>query len=141
MLLTATADLLAGLLPGRKKELGFLVVKVNPMAPCLSEEGSTLTIDPPGEAKLSYFGGSLPDSQQESIKAGTEFSAAFYNVDIGVPLKVTVKSPSCMQVPFPIDIGDVTYTGVQKAEAGEALAYLRVYIKDPVVADAGADAQ
>ena len=89
LLLTATADLLAGLLPGRKADKGLVVVKVNPQPPCASEEGATLTIDPPGEAKLAYFSGSLPNSQQKSVEAGTTFSAAFYNVEVGVPLKIT----------------------------------------------------
>ncbi len=139
LLLTATANLLAGLLPERRADKGLVVVKVNPQPPCSSEEGSTLTIDPPGEAKVTYFSGSLPDSQQASVKAGTTFSAAIYNVEVGVPLKITVSSPQCVQVPFPVDVDDVTYTGFQKAEPGEALSYMRVYIKDPVVTDAGTD--
>jgi len=139
LLLTATANLLAGLLPGRKTDKGLVVVKVNAEAPCASEEGSTLAIDPPGEAKVAYFSGSLPDSQQAAVKAGTTFSAAFYNVEVGVPLTITVTSPSCAQRPFPIAVGDVTYTGVQKAEAGDALSYIRVFIRDPLAADAGAD--
>ncbi|MBN9166415.1 MAG: hypothetical protein BGO98_29930 [Myxococcales bacterium 68-20] len=139
LLLTDTANLLAGLLPGRKSDKGLVVVKVNPQPPCTSEEGSTLTIDPPGEAKVTYFSGSLPNSQQTSVQAGTTFSAAIYNVDVGVPLKITVSSPQCAQVPFPVDVGDVTYTGFQKAEPGDALSYMRIYIKDPVVTDAGAD--
>jgi hypothetical protein len=139
LLLGATANFLAGLLPGRKADKGLVVVKVNPQPPCASEEGATLTIDPPGEAKIAYFAGSLPDTQQTSVKAGSAFSAAFYNVEVGVPVKITVSSPSCAQVPFPVDVGDVTYTGFQKAEAGEALSYIRVYIKDPVATDAGTD--
>ena len=139
LLPTAPANLLAGLLPGRKAEKGFVVVKVNPQPPCASEEGATVSIDPPGEAKIAYFNGSLPDSSRTTVKAGSTFSAAFYNVEVGVPLKVTVTSPECAQALFPIDVGDVTYTGALMAEPGDALAYMRVYIKDPVVADAGAD--
>ena len=135
----ATADFLAGLLPGRNADKGLVVVKVNPQPPCASEEGATLTIDPPGEAKLTYFNGSLPQTSLTAVKAGSTFSAAFYNVEVGVPLKITVTSPECGQVPFPIDVGDVTYTGALTAEPGNALSYVRLYIKDPVVADAGAD--
>jgi hypothetical protein len=143
-----TADFLAGLLPGRNKEKGFLVVKVNPLPPCDTEEGSTLTIDPPGEAKISYFSGALPASSQTSVKGGTTFSAAFYNIEPNVQVTVTVNSPKCKQVAFPIDIpvnddpaNVVTYTGKQTTQPGESLAYLRVYIKDPLSGsgDAGND--
>jgi len=139
LLPTATANLLAGLLTGRKAEKGLVVVKVNPQPPCTTEEGSTLTIDPPGEAQVTYFNGSLPQTSLTAVKAGSTFSAAIYNVEIGVPLKITVTSPECAQAPFPIDLGDVTYTGTLTAEPGEALAYMRVYIKDPVLPDAGGD--
>ncbi len=139
LLPTATANLLAGLLPGRKAEKGFVVVKVTPQPPCASEEGATVSIDPPGEAKVAYFDGSLPDSSRTTVKAGSTFSAAFYNVEVGVPLKVIVTSSECSQAPFPIEVGDVTYTGALTAEPGEALAYMRVYIKDPIISDAGAD--
>ncbi|MCW5831239.1 MAG: hypothetical protein KIS78_02130 [Labilithrix sp.] len=139
LLPTATANLLAGLLPGRDPEKGLVVVKVTPLPPCTTEEGATLSIEPPGEAKLTYFAGSLPDSQQTSVKAGAAFSAAFYNVEVGVPLAIVVRSPQCAQAAFPVEVGDVTYTGALSAEAGEALAYFRVYIKDPPIADAGAD--
>lgn len=139
LLPTATANLLAGLLSGRKPEKGLVVVKVNPQPPCTTEEGSTLTIDPPGEAKVTYFNGSLPQTSLTAVKAGSTFSAAFYNVEVGVPLKISVTSPECAQVSFPIDVGDVTYTGALTAEAGEALSYMRIYIKDAVVSDAGTD--
>jgi hypothetical protein len=139
LLPTATANLLAGLLTGRKAEKGLVVVKVNPLPPCASEEGSTLTIDPPGEAKLTYFNGSLPQTSLTAVKAGSTFSAAFYNVEVGVPLKINVTSPECAQAAFPIEVGDVTYTGALSAEPGEALAYIRVYTKDPVAPDAGTD--
>ena len=139
LLPTETATFLAGLLPDRKAEKGLVVVKVNPLPPCTSEEGSTLSIDPPGEAKITYFNGSLPQSSLEAVKAGSTFSAAIYNVEVGVPLTITVTSPQCSQAPFPIDVGDVTYTGALTAEAGEALSYMRVYIKDAVIPDAGSD--
>ncbi len=139
LLPTATANLLAGLLPGRDPAKGLVVVKVNPLPPCTTEEGATLAIDPPGDSKLTYFAGSLPSSQQTSVQAGSTFSAAFYNVDVGVPLSIVVQSPQCAQVAFPVEVGDVTYTGALSAEAGEALAYFRVYIQDAPIADAGAD--
>ncbi|MBX3209028.1 MAG: hypothetical protein KF764_28605 [Labilithrix sp.] len=139
LLLTATANLLAGLLPGRDPAKGLVVVKVTPLPPCTSEEGATLAIDPPGDAKVAYFSGSLPDSQQSSVKAGAAFSAAFYNVAVGVPLKVVVSSSECAQVAFPVDVGDVTYTGVLEAEPGDALSYFRVYMKDAAIPDAGSD--
>lgn len=134
------ADLLAGLLPGRDTAKGLLLVKVNPRPPCASEEGTTLTLDPPGDAKISYFSGSLPSTDQPSTKGGTDFSAIFYNVDINVPIKVVVHSPKCKNVDFPVEVGDVTYTGANTiAEGGESITYLRTYVQDPLPADAGTD--
>lgn len=137
LLKSETANIATGLLPGRSKEKGLLLVKVNALPPCTSEEGTTLALDPPGEAKLSYFSSVLPDSSLTATKGGTTFSAIFYNVDVGVPLTVIANSPNCTQVAFPIDDGRVTYTGVQKAEPGDTLAYLRLYIRDAKPTDAG----
>jgi hypothetical protein len=139
LLASSTADFLASLLPGRDNTKGLLLVKVNPRPPCVTEEGSTITIDPAGNSKLSYFSGPLPSSAQLSTKGGTDFSAVFYNVDVGVPIKVLVTSPSCKQVAFPVVVGDVTYTGEHATvEGGESLTYVRTYIQDPVgAADAG----
>ncbi|HVH47026.1 MAG TPA: hypothetical protein VM925_32000 [Labilithrix sp.] len=134
-----TAEVLDALVGDRKPEKGVVLVKVYPRPPCDSEGGSTLTIDPPGEAKVLYFNGSLPDFSQHSVQAGTYISAAFYNVEVGVPVKVIVHSPKCLQAPFPIDVGDVTYTGNLTAEAGAAFAYMRVYIQEPSVNDAGSE--
>jgi hypothetical protein len=131
VILTQTAGLLADFLDGRKKEKGTVVVKVEVMAPCTSEAGATLTIDPPGEAKLSYFTGQIPDSQATSVQKGSTFSGVFYNVEIGVPLKVTITSPTCKQVPFPVDADDVTYTGITQADADESISYERVFLRDP----------
>jgi hypothetical protein len=136
LLLKATADFLADVLaPPRDPAKGLLVVKVNPMAPCESEEGSTVALEPPGSSKVAYFGGSLPDSSLSAALKGKTFTALIYDVDVGVDLKVKVTSPLCAQVPFPIEVGDVTYTGIQRAEPGEVLSYFRTYIRDPV--DAG----
>ncbi len=138
LLKTGTANLLAGVLnPPRDATKGLLVVSVRVQPPCASEEGTTLTIDPPG-ASLSYVGASgLPDSTQSAVKQGTAFSAIFYNVEPGVNVRVTANSPSCEQVAFPIDADGVTLTGNQKTEAGEALSFLRVYLGPAKSVDAG----
>ena len=136
LLPSVSANLVAGFFPGRSADKGLVVVKVSAEAPCASEEGSTITIDPPGDAKRIYFAGSLPDSQQAAVKAGSTFSAAFYNVEVGVPLKLRVESPRCKELAFPVDVGDVTYTGGLTAEAGEALSYMRLFLKEGL-SDAG----
>ncbi|HVJ91162.1 MAG TPA: carboxypeptidase regulatory-like domain-containing protein [Labilithrix sp.] len=130
LLPTTTANLLLGLFPERRADKGIVVVKVHVRSPCASEEGATITVAPAGEAKVIYFAGALPDSQQTSVKAGSTFSAALYNVDVDVPLSFTVHSPNCQQARFPIDEGDVSYTGNITAEAGEALSYMRLYLED-----------
>lgn len=128
LLRTETANLLAGMLPGRDASKGIVVVKVAPKGNCLTEDGATLTLDPPGNAQLVYFGDLVPDASRTSVKGGTAFSALFYNVDVDVPLSVSVTSPPCAQVPFPVDVDEVTYTGSATAEAGDALTYVRLYL-------------
>jgi hypothetical protein len=140
LLPTGLAGLLAGVLnPPRDEAKGLLVVSVRPQPPCASEEGATLTIDPPGQAKLAYIGGGLPDNSRSDVKAGESFSAIFYDVDPGVTVRVSATSPTCEQVPFPVETDGVTYTGNQKTEPGEALAFLRVYLGPAKIADAGTD--
>jgi hypothetical protein len=129
MLPVSLANLLAGALdPPRDPAKGLLVVSVRPEPGCASEEGTTLTIEPPGAAKVSYFDGSFPSSSQTSVKAGARFSAFFYDVDPGVTVKVVATSPTCTQLAFPIAKDGKTFTGSQKTEAGEALSFTRVYL-------------
>jgi hypothetical protein len=141
LLSTDIANLLASYLPMRDKAKGLLVVRIYPMAPCDSEQGSTLSIEPAGASKITYFSNGRPNQNQPSTIKDESFSGAFSDVEINVPIKVTVNSPLCEQVPFPIETDDVTYTGVQKTEPGEVLSYIRVYIgprKTPI-ADAAAE--
>lgn len=123
-----TANLLASFLPGRDKTKGLLVVKVQPIPPCDDEGGSTITIEPAGDSKIAYFENGRPNTNAKAAEKGASFSAAFYNVDVGVNIKVNVVSPKCNVVPYPIDQADVTYTGNQKTEPGEVLSYVRAFI-------------
>ncbi|MBS2012373.1 MAG: hypothetical protein JST00_05780 [Deltaproteobacteria bacterium] len=123
-----TANLLASFLPGRDKAKGLLVVKVQPIAPCDDEGGSTLTIEPAGDSKIVYFAGGRPNADAKSAEKGASFSAAVYNVETGVNIKVNVVSPKCQVVPYPIDQSEVTYTGNQKTEPGDVLSYVRAFI-------------
>jgi hypothetical protein len=127
MLPTALANILAGSLD-RDTTKGLLVVSVRVQAPCTSEEGTTLTIEPPGAAKVAYVDGQTPDTSLTSVKKGSRFSAFFYNVEPNVNVKVIATSPTCNQVPFPIDIDGKTLTGNQKTEPGEVLSFMRVYL-------------
>lgn len=129
MLPVSLANLLAGALePPRDPAKGLLVVSVRPEAPCTSEEGTTLTIDPPGAANVAYFNGSFPSPDQTSVKKGTSFSAFFYNVEPGVTVRVIATSPTCQQITFPYAKDGKTFTGNQKTEAGEAISFMRVYL-------------
>lgn len=123
-----TANLLASFLPGRDKAKGVLVVKVQPIPPCDDEGGSTLTIEPAGDSKTVYFEGGRPNVNAKSAEKGASFSAAVYNVETGVNIKVNVVSPKCNVIPYPFDQADVTYTGNQKTEPGEVLSYVRAFI-------------
>ena len=123
-----TANLLASFLPPRDAAKGLLVVRIVPMPPCDTEDGSTLAIEPKGASKLTYFAGGRPNQSATSAKKGEAFAAAFSDVDPGVNVKVTVTSPLCQQLPFPVDFDGVTYPGNQKTEPGEVLSYVRVFI-------------
>jgi len=123
-----TANLLASFLPPRDPAKGLLVVRVQPIAPCDTEDGSTLAIEPKGTSKLTYFSGGRPNQSATAAKKGEAFAAAFSDVDTGVNVKVTVTSPLCEQLPYPVDFDGVTYTGNQKTEPGEVLSYVRVFI-------------
>lgn len=139
LLSTDIANLLASFLPPRDAAKGLVVVRVNPLPPCDSEQGATLSIEPVGTSKITYFRAGRPDKSATSATKDEAFSAAFSDVDINVPIKVTVTSPTCEAVAFPVDYQDVTYTGVQKAEPGEVLSYIRVFIGPKKIADAGTD--
>lgn len=133
------ANLLASFLPLRDPAKGLLVVRIYPVPPCDSEQGSTLAIEPAGTSKLTYFSGARPNKAATSTTKDEAFSGAFSDVDINVPIKVIVTSPSCEAVAFPVDYQGVTYTGVQKTEPGEVLSYVRVFIGPKKIADAGSD--
>jgi hypothetical protein len=140
LLSTDIANLLASLLPPRDPAKGLLVVKIIPLPPCDSEQGSTLSIAPAGTAKVTYFAGGEPNKAATSATKGEVFSGGFSDVDIDVPLTVTVSSPTCEAIPFPVDYDGVTYTGSQRTEGGAALSYLRVFIGPKKAIDAGPDA-
>jgi hypothetical protein len=141
MLPNDIATLLASFLPPRDAAKGLLVVRVTPLPPCDSEQGSTIVVEPRGSSKITYFANGRPNKDATFATKGEAFSAAVSDVEPGVAVNVTVTSPLCEQLPFPVDYQDVTYTGVQKTEPGDVLSYLRVFIgpKKTTVADAGTD--
>ena len=139
LLATSTASFLSGLLPTRDPAKGMLAVRIYPLPPCTSEQGSTLSISPAGTSKLTYFMGGLPNQGATVTTKDQSFSGVFTDVDVAVPLTVTVTSPDCEQVPFPLDYDGVTLTGQQKAEAGDAISYIRVFIGPKKITEAGTD--
>lgn len=139
LLASSTAMFLTTLLPPRDAAKGLLAVRVYPLAPCTSEQDATLTLSPAGTSKLTYFRGGLPDKSATSATKDQSFSGIFTDVDPGVPITVTVNSPDCEQVAFPVDYGGVTLTGQQKAEPGDVVSYIRVFIGPKKIADAGTD--
>jgi hypothetical protein len=139
LLSNATANLLASLLPMREPAKGLLAVRIYTMPPCVSEAGSTLAIEPAGTAQVTYFAGGLPSKTATVTSKDESFSGVFTNVDPGVPIKVIVDSPICEQLAFPVEYGGVTLTGLQKAEPGDVVSYIRVFLGPKKVADSGAD--
>ena len=139
LLSSSTAMFLASLLPARDPAKGLLAVRIYPLAPCTTEQGSTLTLSPAGAAKLTYFKGGFPDKSATAATKDESFSGIFTDVDPGVPLTITVNSPGCEQVAFPVDYGGVTLTGKQQAEAGDVVSYIRVFLGPAKIADSGTD--
>jgi hypothetical protein len=139
LLSSSTAMFLSSLLPARDAAKGLLAVRIYPLAPCLSEQGSILSLSPAGTSQLTYFKGGFPNKTATSATKDESFSGIFTDVDPGVPLTVTVSSPDCEQVAFPVDYGGVTLTGQQKAEAGDVVSYIRIFIGPKKIADAGTD--
>lgn len=123
-----TANLLAAFLPARDATKGLVVVRVVPLPPCDSEEGATLEIAPKGASSVTYFASGRPNQSATSVTTGERFAAAIANVDPGVPITVTVTSPLCEQLPFPVESDGVTFTGAQQAEAGDVLSFMRVFL-------------
>lgn len=139
LLSNATANLLSGFLPPHQATKGLLAVRIYPLPPCVSEAGSTLSIDPPGAAKVTYFAGGLPSKTATVTSKDETFSGIFTDVEPGVPLTIVVTSPICEQVAFPVDYLGVTLTGKQMAEPGDVVSYLRVFVGPKKIADSGAD--
>ena len=139
LLSTSTASFLTGLLPAHDAAKGLLAVRIYPLAPCTSEQGATLSLSPAGTSKLTYFKSSLPSQAATSATKDESFSGVFTDVEPGVPLTVTVNSPDCEQVAFPVDYGGVTLTGQQKTEPGDVISYIRVFIGPTKIPDGGTD--
>ncbi len=139
LLSSNTAMILGGLLPAHDPAKGLLAVRIYPLPPCTSEEGSTLTLSPAGTSKLTYFKGGLPDKTATSATKDSTFSGVFTDVEPGVPITVTVTSPDCDQLVFPVDYAGVTLTGKQQAEPGDVTSYLREFLGPTKIADSGTD--
>lgn len=139
LLSNSTAGLLATFLPARDPAKGFLAVRIYPLPPCESEAGATIAIEPAGAAKVTYFAGGLPSKTATTTSKGETFAGIFTNVDPSVAIKVTVSSPSCEQLAFPIDYDGVSLTGVQKVETGDVVSFIRVFLGPQKIADSGAD--
>jgi hypothetical protein len=140
LLSRTTANLLVAFLQGYDKTKGLVSVRVSPLAPCASEEGATVTLDPPGAAQFRYVSGSIPREGQPAVKAGESISVIFYNVEPGVKVRPVVTHPSCEVVPFPVAVGDVSYTNAEVTpEPGEVLTFVRAYVGPAKAVDAGTD--
>lgn len=128
LLSISIGNLLVSFIGTRDMAKGVLFVRVNPLPPCDSEQGAKVALETPGASKVTYFMGGRPDKTATSTTKDEAFSALISDIDVGVPLKVIIDSPTCAQMPFPVDYQDVTYTGGQQAEAGMTLSYIRTFI-------------
>lgn len=126
MLSRQTAGLLKAFLPGLDTAKGILVVRVVAGAGCKSEDGTELSLDPPG-ATLRYTVNGLP-SDKPFVTAGENNGAIFYNVTPGAKVTVTAKSPGCSQLPFPVAYEGVKYNDNQTTEGGESFTFMRVFL-------------
>jgi hypothetical protein len=125
------------------KALGVISVWAIPMKGCASEEGATFDISPKGANTIAVFlKGTLPNTALQGAVAGENPHVVIYNVPIG-PVTVTVKHPTCSQLPYPqTDTDGFTYTGkaTVEPEMNNTLSFLRVFLGPHVDVDAGTDA-
>ncbi len=138
-----TATLLAAFLDGYDKARGLLAVRVVAMPGCASEGGAVVALEAPAgsSAQVKYTTNGVPGSGT-SLSAGENNGALFYNVPVGVPVRVTATHPTCAQLALPVVYQGIKYTsGLQTTEAGESLAFVRVFLGPGTgtARDAGAD--
>lgn len=130
MISQSTASLLQSvLIPDYDATKGVLAVLVSAQGTCSSTGGTTIAVSPAGGAKVLYFSGGLPSTSQLSVSAQEEPSALLYNVEPNVALTLTLTSPTCTQVAFPVTESTVTYTGAIKTAPGDQFTFARVFLK------------
>ena len=127
---TAQSSLLAEALDGYDANLGVLSVGLFPTGSCASADGATISVSPPGAARVTYWMNGAPSPSQTSVHFDTFPAAIVYNVQPGVPLTLTVTSPTCTQVPFPTVQGPIRYTGRGiEAQADGASTYVALFLQ------------
>lgn len=101
---------------------------------CKDNGGAVIAVDPPTAGKLVYFNtGHTPVGSATSVQTGAiNPSALLYNIDPSAPLPtITVTPPaSCTVAPYPLQVGNVTYTGKYKllASGVNGQAFFRTFL-------------
>ena len=129
MITTATNLALQKALTGYDPSRGAIVVQalLTPGGLCTSEGGAIISTTPAGI--VTYFSGGAPNATIMSVVANETPSAIVYNLPPGIPITLTVTHPRCSQLPYPVTLGAITFTGEMQVEAGDALTASRVFLR------------
>jgi hypothetical protein len=113
---------------------GVILVAIGRLSTCADIEGTTIAVDPPGQAHVRYFRNRM-QSAATSAGSGEDPAALVWNVDPDVPISVVLTSPTCAQAKAPVTDGPVTYEGTVTARPGGELSgqlytsFFRAYLE------------
>jgi hypothetical protein len=104
-------------------------IAVYALPPCAGTEGTTLKVVSPPGASVEYFQASFPSAAVTATVAGEIPAVSVYNLDPGAEFVFELTHPTCKQVPWPVKVGSLTFTGKVTTEAGNANSVLIMYMQ------------
>jgi hypothetical protein len=124
-----SAKLLRSALPGYDESLGSISAFVISQGKCPTSDGATIAVSPAGAAKIVYFENGLPSATRTTVSQNELPSAVIYNVQPGADVTLSVTKDSCEQQAYPLQVGNIEYTGGIPVQAGDATTYAGLYLK------------
>jgi hypothetical protein len=122
---------------------GILSVWAIVKAPCTDETGAQFDVTPKNaDTHMVYLQGGIPNTLLGAAVKGENPHVVFYNLPPG-QVTITVKHPTCGQLPYPQDDdAGFTYTGkIRVSGDANTLSFYRVFLGAPQpVMEAGSDA-
>jgi hypothetical protein len=116
--------------------LGLVTLVVTALPSCASTGGATVAISPTVSATRTLYTDDtgVPSMNPSTSAEPVPVHAVLYNVPVG-EVAMTIASPTCTQAPWPVTAestpggGKYVDTGRARVEAGNAVSYLRLYLK------------